>query len=127
MQGWESLAKESGVPYSTRVNIKTRYSTKDDQNKAMWEYFVTCVPNATWPTLAGKLYRLEETVALKRAKEYFQRQSGKKISTVVINYIYFNQVYVTVFEKVPTSCINLSCGTKYLHGSYIRSTQIITL
>ena len=40
------------------------------------EYFITTVPNASWQTLAGGLYYLQEQAALERAKKYFQRQPG---------------------------------------------------
>ena len=40
------------------------------------EYFITTVPNASWQTLSGGLYYLQEQAALERVTEYFERQPG---------------------------------------------------
>ena len=41
------------------------------------EYFITTVPNASWQTLAGGLYYLQEQAELeKTVKKYFQREPG---------------------------------------------------
>jgi len=42
----------------------------------MLQYFIATVPDASWQTLAGKLYYLEEHAALERAIKYFQPQPG---------------------------------------------------
>ena len=91
VRDWETLAAYAGVPESTRLNIKRRYSTKDDQKKAVWEYFLACAPNATWQTIAGQFYFMKETTALERARKYFQRPSGTDTITIVVNYVYFSQ------------------------------------
>ena len=102
VQDWETLARFAGVSRTTRDNIKRDYSTEDDRNKAMWEYILKCAPNATWPTIAGKLYRMDETAALERAKKYFQRPSGTDIITIVFNYVYFSQY---MYIQRHTRCV----------------------
>jgi len=51
-------------------------SRKCTSRKKMLQYFIATVPDASWQTLAGKLYYLEEHAALERAIKYFQPQPG---------------------------------------------------
>ena len=102
VQDWEDLASLVQVPWNTQGIIKRRYSTEYDRKKAMSEYFLTCAPNATWPTIAGKLYRMGETAALERAKKYFQRPSGTDIITIVFDYIYIGQY---MYIQRHTRCV----------------------
>ena len=40
------------------------------------EYFITAVPRASWETLAGQLYYMQQHEALEKVKVYIQQQPG---------------------------------------------------
>jgi len=40
------------------------------------EYFITAFPRASWETLAGQLYYMQQHEALEKVKEYIQQQPG---------------------------------------------------
>ena len=56
---------------SLGVPLRSRKSREE-----MLQYFITTVPNASWQTLAGGLYQIQEHAALRRVTKYFQAQPG---------------------------------------------------
>jgi len=49
---------------------------KRKTTKEIMEYFITAVPRASWETLAGQLYYMQQHEALEKVKEYIQQQPG---------------------------------------------------
>ena len=67
--------------------------------------FITTVPNASWETLAGGLYQVQEHAALQRVTEYFQPQPG-------IGWVGSEEYVVTVRETwAINSCTFTRCWT----------------
>ena len=68
-----SLGSFLGVPYESRGSMEK-----------LVQYFITTVPNASWQTLAGALYCMEEHAALERVTKYFQRQPGMGFRSIIV-------------------------------------------
>lgn len=71
VQDWNFLGVYLGVP-----------GKKRGSKREMLQNFITTMPNASWQTLAGDLYSLQEHAALERVKRYFQPGMGEWDSTV---------------------------------------------
>ena len=52
------LADQLRVPYSVQTGIMEKYFRK--QKEKLMEYWLNTSPNASWETLAGVLYKLNE-------------------------------------------------------------------
>ena len=65
-----------GVPLSILSGIEQRYSTDDQRNLAIVEYYLHYAPGASWSHLAGLLYCSEKKGALQHIQIYVQRLAG---------------------------------------------------
>ena len=65
-----------GVPGAILDDIKRRYSTDDQCNLAVVEYYLHYVPGASWNHLAGVLYYSGKEGALQQVQRYVQRPAG---------------------------------------------------
>jgi len=61
VEDWDDLGYFLLVPYEKRGN-----------REEMLRYFITTMPNASWETLAGGLYRQQEHAALETATKFFK-------------------------------------------------------
>ena len=57
------------VPHFVSELIITTYPTVDEQQEKAVEYWLRAVADASWPTLAGALYRFQEAEALQAIKD----------------------------------------------------------
>ena len=77
-----SLAGELLVPLTVQSKIKSRHSSVEDQKAALAKYWLRIVFNASWPTLAGALYFLNEKTALNICvKDYLDQENGEYSNT----------------------------------------------
>ena len=103
-----------GVPYAILDDIERRYSTDDQRNLAVVEYYLHYAPGASWNHLAGVLYYREKEGALQQVQQYVQRPAGMTLllitcSSIPINYHNQKQSF---FSGVPPSLpITLACGS----------------
>jgi len=67
VEDWDDLGYFLLVPYEKRGN-----------REEMLRYFITTMPNASWETLAGGLYRQQEHAALETATKFFKPKPGKE-------------------------------------------------
>ena len=84
-----------GVPYPILLDIEQRYSTDDQRNLAVVEYYLHYVPGASWSHLAGWLYYHEKEGALQHVQRYVQRPAGMTsllITCTCIPINYHNQI-----------------------------------
>lgn len=71
------LAGELLVPLTVQESIKKQYTSMELQKKALVNYWINFLFNASWATLAGALYFLDEKAALKICvKEFLQMDQG---------------------------------------------------
>ena len=66
VQEWGRLAIQLDIP------LIKRQHTRD----VAFNYYLTTSPGASWSSLAGVLYSLDEQQGLKTVTTYFQRQPG---------------------------------------------------
>ena len=71
------LAGELLVPLTVQESIKKQHTSVEFQKKALVNYWINFLFNASWATLAGALYFLDEKAALKICvKEYLKVDQG---------------------------------------------------
>ena len=71
------LAGELLVPLTVQNKIKKQYTSVEDQKVALAKYWLRIVFNASWPTLIGALYFLNEREALDICvKDYLDQDKG---------------------------------------------------
>ena len=68
------FADGMGIPWTIQEQIKENFSIIEDQKKAMAEYWVTTLHDASWITLAGVLYHVGELSALQEVKDKFLKE-----------------------------------------------------
>ena len=66
------------VPYSVylQINANPSYPTEEKRREAMIVYYLNTIPLASWATLAGRLYRMEEHVSLEAVRKYLHHTTG---------------------------------------------------
>ena len=87
------FSNDLGVPGTILLDIERRYSTDDQRNLAVVEYYLHYVPGASWNHLAGKLYYyylFEEEGALQQVQRYVQRPAGLTSLLVTCSCIHIN-------------------------------------
>ena len=75
----DDLNRALGVPDSVYPQIKANpsYSTQEERREAMILYFLNNIPLASWATLAGRLYRKEQSVSLEAVRKYLHHTTGQ--------------------------------------------------
>ena len=74
------FADAMGIPWTIQEQIRGNIqSSVDDHKRAMMEYWVTTLHDASWITLAGVLYFLGEESALQEAKKFRKKRKGTLI------------------------------------------------
>ena len=116
-----------GVPDSSLTDIEHHYSTDDQRNLAVIEYYLHYAPGASWSHLAGQLYYREKEGALQHVQKYVQRPAGMTsllITCIFIPINYHDQIQIflsgyflvcQMYMYVPHMYINTS-GALLLHG-----------
>ena len=68
-----------GVPYAVCDEIRDSadYQTEEEKKKAMLLYYLHTVPQPSWQTVAGALYRREEVIALEAVKVFLKHTPGQ--------------------------------------------------
>lgn len=78
-KGWYgALADSMAIPWTIQEKIMESHSTADKQTRAMVNYWVNTLHDASWTTLAGVLYQREEDSALQKALRYCTRTRGNR-------------------------------------------------
>ena len=73
---WDVLGNKLGVPESKLEEIRLHYHTNNLRKKALWNYWLEYMPNASWDTLAGWLFYMEEVSALQAVSKYTNKEPG---------------------------------------------------
>ena len=73
----EGLDTSLGIPLSIRHKIKEEHESPEERKKAVINYWLLYVPNASWSTLAGSLWYLKKEKALEKVQRYIQKAAGK--------------------------------------------------
>ena len=66
------------VPTSVfyQITANTSYSTEEKRREAMIVYYLNTIPLASWATLAGRLYLMEQHVPLEAVRKYLHHITG---------------------------------------------------
>ena len=79
LENWYDLGHSQcglGVPVDVRNNIRTSYKTEGERKEALLWYYLDYVPMASWPSVAGALYHMEDKAALQAVKNFLQHTPG---------------------------------------------------
>ena len=77
---WRSgLLEWLGVPPSVQDQIKANpsHSSEDERRMAGLLYYLQTVPGASWGSIAGVLWFMEEQVALMKVRPYLPEKPGE--------------------------------------------------
>ena len=76
--GYRGLNDCLDVPRSVYLQIDANrfYPTKGKKGEAIITYFLKTIPLASWATLAGQLYYMEEHVSLEAVRKYLHHTTG---------------------------------------------------
>ena len=81
MQGdkWEWVMGGGGldIPEPLLKEIRSRYSTDTEKNRACVDYYVNCHPKAEWKHLSRRLYQHGEFAAARESKTFIS--TGKSL------------------------------------------------
>ena len=79
LENWDGLGDYwggLGVPSNVRGNIRTSYKTEEERKEALLWYYLDYVPMASWPSVAGALYSMEDKTGLQAVKNFLQHTPG---------------------------------------------------
>ena len=79
---WDVLGNKLAVPEFKLNEIRQLYPTDDLQKEALWKYWLEYMPNASWDTLAGRLFYTEEVSALLAVSNYTNKEPGIHINVL---------------------------------------------
>lgn len=102
VKNWKVLGGYLLVPDS---KMKTR--------EEMLDYFITTTPGASWETLAGHLYYMQQDKALEKMSDYLKRQPGMggwslTAQPASINTItYMHQIFLTLSYIHPMTSYDI--------------------
>ena len=81
VKDWYSLGYTGrlGVPRAVRDDIQYNRPNKTEEEKKteMLVYYLLTVPQASWQTIAGALYYMEEVTALEAVKRFLHHTPGQ--------------------------------------------------
>ena len=68
-----------GVPSAVcnEISLSANYQTVKEKKKAMLLYYLHTVPQPSWQTVAGALYRREEVTTLEAVKVFLKHTPGQ--------------------------------------------------
>ena len=73
---WDGLGHLLDVPGPVRVVIRRNHRGDRERKTALAEYFVKSMPDASWTTLAGALYFMQESAALLAVGRHLKEEKG---------------------------------------------------
>ena len=100
------------IPTSVKEWIKTHNSTDEDQIRQCADYYVNCLPDASWEHLNQRLYFKGEFAAAKKCKTFIS--TGKLINlTCAVEYLMSScqGMYtrcISVIDKSSIRCLGIN-------------------
>ena len=104
IKGWYGgFGDHIAVPWTVQDRIKLEYDSIYEQKKALVEYWVNTLHDASWSTLAGVLYLMDEKAALHQAMRYlesFEKGTSWFIQVIiVVIVIVLKRLYLRIFNS----------------------------
>ena len=82
----EGLLEGLGVPYSMVNDIRASlsHSTEEEKRIAGLQYYLQTLPGASWETIAGELWFMEEHTALEEVRQHLPHTYGECILLLLL-------------------------------------------
>lgn len=71
-----NFADSMAIPWTIQDSIREKHSTVEEQKRALMQYWINTLHDASWTTLAGVLFQMDEHSALQEASQYLRVNRG---------------------------------------------------
>ena len=79
---WDAIGGWLYVPYATRREIESQYSTDSERLRAMILYVLTLHPRSSWRCFINALHWIEEHQVAERIQDYSEPVKGMHIKDI---------------------------------------------
>ena len=79
---WDDIGLYLYVPYATRQEIRSQYSTDSDRLRAVILYALTLHPRSSWRCVIMALHEIEEHQVAEQIQDYSEPVTGMHIKDI---------------------------------------------